>query len=85
MHTSVGKPAAPENRTPVVISFSLQVSVTIAPINVSFPVFSEEVYQPAPLSEKTLPDTFVVHIDALYKDPVIYSIVSGDEKGKLFM
>ncbi|XP_030347049.1 protocadherin Fat 4-like [Strigops habroptila] len=63
------------------LSTSVKVSVTIAPINVSFPVFSEEVYQPAPLSEKTLPDTFVVHIDVLYKDPVIYSIVSGDEKG----
>ncbi|KFQ53199.1 Protocadherin-16, partial [Nestor notabilis] len=38
-------------------------------------------YQPAPLSEKTLPDTFVVHTDVLYKVPVIYSIVAGDEKG----
>ncbi|NWU51437.1 PCD23 protein, partial [Dromas ardeola] len=38
-------------------------------------------YQPAPLSEKTLPDTFVVQISVLYKVPVIYSIVSGDEKG----
>ncbi|NXN47103.1 PCD23 protein, partial [Rhinoptilus africanus] len=38
-------------------------------------------YQPAPLSEKTLPDTFVVQISALYKVPVIYSIVFGDEKG----
>ncbi|KGL94145.1 Protocadherin Fat 2, partial [Charadrius vociferus] len=38
-------------------------------------------YQPAPLSEKTLPDTFVVQISALYKVPVIYSIVSGDQKG----
>ncbi|NXV20394.1 PCD23 protein, partial [Cepphus grylle] len=38
-------------------------------------------YQPAPLSEKALPDTYVVQISALYKVPVIYSIVSGDEKG----
>ncbi|KFV57547.1 Protocadherin-23, partial [Gavia stellata] len=38
-------------------------------------------YQPAPLSEKTQPDTFVVQISVLYKVPVIYSIVSGDEKG----
>ncbi|KFP33983.1 Cadherin-related tumor suppressor, partial [Colius striatus] len=38
-------------------------------------------YQPTPLSEKTLPDTFVVHISVLYKVPVVYSIVSGDEKG----
>ncbi|NXJ55638.1 PCDL protein, partial [Spizaetus tyrannus] len=38
-------------------------------------------YQPAPLSEKTLPDTFVVQISVLYKLPVIYSIVSGDGKG----
>ncbi|NXX83201.1 PCDL protein, partial [Urocolius indicus] len=38
-------------------------------------------YQPTPLSEKTLPDTFVVHINVLYKVPVVYSIVSGDEKG----
>ncbi|NXW28330.1 PCD23 protein, partial [Phaetusa simplex] len=37
-------------------------------------------YQPAPLSEKMLPDTFVVQISVLYKVPVIYSIVSGDEK-----
>ncbi|NXF55277.1 FAT4 protein, partial [Oceanites oceanicus] len=42
-------------------------------------------YQPAPLSEKTLPDTFVVQISVLYKVPVIYSIVSGDGKGKLFI
>ncbi|NWW53582.1 PCD23 protein, partial [Pedionomus torquatus] len=38
-------------------------------------------YQPAPLSEKTLPDAFVVQLSVLYKVPVIYSIVSGDEKG----
>ncbi|KFW64015.1 Cadherin EGF LAG seven-pass G-type receptor 3, partial [Pygoscelis adeliae] len=38
-------------------------------------------YQPAPLSEKTPPDTFVVQISVLYKVPVIYSIVSGDGKG----
>ncbi|NXN24485.1 FAT2 protein, partial [Nycticryphes semicollaris] len=38
-------------------------------------------YQPAPLSENTPPDTFVVQISALYKVPVTYSIVSGDEKG----
>ncbi|NXW01027.1 PCDL protein, partial [Fregetta grallaria] len=38
-------------------------------------------YQPAPLSEKTLPDAFVVQISVLYKVPVIYSIVSGDGKG----
>ncbi|NWT43026.1 FAT3 protein, partial [Chroicocephalus maculipennis] len=37
-------------------------------------------YQPAPLSEKTLPDMFVVQISVLYKVPVIHSIVSGDEK-----
>ncbi|NXD76243.1 PCDL protein, partial [Halcyon senegalensis] len=38
-------------------------------------------YQPAPLSEKTLPDTFVVQISVSYKVPVVYDIVSGDEKG----
>ncbi|NWW85425.1 PCDL protein, partial [Rhynochetos jubatus] len=38
-------------------------------------------YQPAPLSEKALPDTFVVHVGVLYKVPVMYSIVSGDGKG----
>ncbi|NXJ61591.1 PCDL protein, partial [Rostratula benghalensis] len=38
-------------------------------------------YHPAPLSENTPPDTFVVQISALYKVPVTYSIVSGDEKG----
>ncbi|NXI90312.1 CELR3 protein, partial [Psophia crepitans] len=37
-------------------------------------------YQPAPLSEKAPPDTFVVQISALYEVPVIYSIASGDEK-----
>ncbi|XP_021248692.1 protocadherin Fat 4-like isoform X2 [Numida meleagris] len=63
------------------LSTSVKVSVTIAPTNISFPVFSEAVYQPAPLSEKTLPDTFVVQIAAFYKVPVIYSIVSGDGKG----
>ncbi|XP_010573137.1 PREDICTED: protocadherin Fat 4-like [Haliaeetus leucocephalus] len=63
------------------LSTSVKVSVTIAPINISFPVFSEAVYQPAPLSEKTLPDTSVVQISVLYKLPVIYSIVSGDGKG----
>ncbi|KAM6082392.1 protocadherin Fat 4-like [Chlamydotis macqueenii] len=63
------------------LSTSVKVSVTIAPINTSFPVFSEAAYQPPPLSEKTLPDAFVVQISALYKVPVIYSIVSGNEKG----
>ncbi|NXH09240.1 FAT2 protein, partial [Bucco capensis] len=38
-------------------------------------------YHPAPLSAKTLPDTFVVHIIAFYKVSVTYSIVSGNEKG----
>ncbi|NWS67031.1 PCD23 protein, partial [Crotophaga sulcirostris] len=38
-------------------------------------------YQPAPLSEKTLPDTFVVQISVLYKVPVTYDILSGDENG----
>ncbi|KAM7118497.1 cadherin EGF LAG seven-pass G-type receptor 2-like [Ciconia maguari] len=63
------------------LSTSVKVSITIAPINTSFPVFSEAVYQPAPLSEKTLPDTFVVHIHVLYGVPVIYSIVLGEGKG----
>nr|XP_009672244.1 PREDICTED: protocadherin Fat 4-like [Struthio camelus australis] len=63
------------------LSSSVKVSVMIAPINISFPVFSEAVYQPAPLSEKALPDTFVVQISVLYKVPVIYSIVSGDVNG----
>ncbi|XP_009706137.1 PREDICTED: protocadherin Fat 4-like, partial [Cariama cristata] len=63
------------------LSTSVKVSVMIAPINISLPVFSEAVYQPAPLSEKTLPDTFVVQIGVFYKVPVIYSIESGDEKG----
>ena len=68
----------------MVTFFSLQVSVTVAPIDISFPVFSEAVYQPTPLSEKILPDSFVVQISVLYNVPVIYSIVSGNEKGKLF-
>ncbi|NXE92247.1 FAT2 protein, partial [Menura novaehollandiae] len=38
-------------------------------------------YHPAPLRETTPPDTFVVEISVLYKHPVNYSIVSGDEKG----
>ncbi|NWI23472.1 CELR3 protein, partial [Sula dactylatra] len=38
-------------------------------------------YKPAPLSEKTPPDTFVVQISVLYKVPVIYSIVPGQGKG----
>ncbi|OXB76137.1 UNVERIFIED_CONTAM: hypothetical protein H355_005348 [Colinus virginianus] len=63
------------------LSTSVKVSVTIAPTNTSFPVFSEATYQPAPLSEKTLPDTFVEQITVLYNIPVVYSIVSGDEKG----
>ncbi|NXP76107.1 PCDL protein, partial [Ramphastos sulfuratus] len=42
-------------------------------------------YQPAPLSVKTLPDTFVVQISVLYQAPVLYSIVSGDEKGYFFI
>ncbi|XP_009951759.1 PREDICTED: protocadherin Fat 4-like, partial [Leptosomus discolor] len=63
------------------LSTSVKVSVMIAPIDISFPVFSEAVYQPAPLSEKTLPNTFVVQISVSYKVPVVYSIVPGDEKG----
>ncbi|NWW31713.1 FAT2 protein, partial [Panurus biarmicus] len=38
-------------------------------------------YHPAPLSEKSPAETFVVEISALYKLPVSYSITSGDEKG----
>ncbi|XP_054036153.1 protocadherin Fat 4-like [Dryobates pubescens] len=67
------------------LSTSVTVTVVIAPINISFPVFSEAIYQPAPLSVKTLPDTFVVQISVFYEAPVIYSIVSGDEKGYFFI
>ncbi|XP_068868138.1 protocadherin Fat 4-like [Aphelocoma coerulescens] len=63
------------------LSTSVKVSVMIAPMDVSFPVFVEEAYHPAPLPEKTPPDRFVVEISALYKLPVNYSIASGDEKG----
>ncbi|KAM6280962.1 cadherin-6-like [Porphyrio hochstetteri] len=66
---------------PSPLSTSVKVSITIAPIDFSFPVFSEGDYQPAPLSEKAPPDTFVVQIIALHEVPVIYSIVSGNEKG----
>ncbi|NWW80396.1 FAT4 protein, partial [Climacteris rufus] len=38
-------------------------------------------YHPAPLTERTPPDTFVVQISVFYKLPVNYSVVSGDEKG----
>ncbi|NWI52605.1 FAT3 protein, partial [Calyptomena viridis] len=38
-------------------------------------------YHPAPLSERTQPDTIVVHTSALYPGPVNYSIASGDDKG----
>ncbi|KFW81745.1 Protocadherin Fat 2, partial [Manacus vitellinus] len=38
-------------------------------------------YHPAPLSEKALPDTFVVQTSVLYSAPVSYTIVSGDDKG----
>ncbi|NXX87924.1 PCDL protein, partial [Centropus bengalensis] len=38
-------------------------------------------YQPAPLSEKAPPDTFVVHVSVFYEVPVTYGIVSGDGKG----
>ncbi|NXG56129.1 PCD16 protein, partial [Hemiprocne comata] len=37
-------------------------------------------YRPAPLSEKTLPNTFVVQISVLYNVPVIYSMGSGDKQ-----
>ncbi|XP_056344157.1 protocadherin Fat 4-like [Oenanthe melanoleuca] len=63
------------------LSTSVKVSVMIAPMDVSFPVFLEEAYQPAPLAEKAPIDTFVVEISALYKLPLNYSIASGDEKG----
>ncbi|XP_072783487.1 protocadherin Fat 4 isoform X1 [Taeniopygia guttata] len=63
------------------LSTSVKVSVIIAPMDVSFPVFLEEAYHPAPLSEKSPTDTFVVEVRALYKLPVYYSIASGDEKG----
>ncbi|KAK2523218.1 hypothetical protein Q9966_012281 [Columba livia] len=63
------------------LSTSVKVTVVIAPISVSFPVFSEEAYRPAPLSEKAPPDTFVVQISVLYTGPVIYSIASGDGQG----
>ncbi|NXO02255.1 PCD16 protein, partial [Rhinopomastus cyanomelas] len=38
-------------------------------------------YHPAPLSEKTVPDTFVVQISASYEGQVTYSIAPGDGKG----
>ncbi|NXM01763.1 FAT3 protein, partial [Tyrannus savana] len=38
-------------------------------------------YQPAPLSEKAPPDTFVVQTSALHSAPVSYAIVSGDDQG----
>ncbi|XP_043399090.1 protocadherin Fat 4-like [Chelonia mydas] len=63
------------------LSTSVKVSVMIAPINTSFPVFSAVVYQPDALSEKALAGTFVVQISVLYKSPVIYTIISGNEKG----
>lgn len=71
--------------TPMAVSFPLQVSVMIAPMDVSYPVFLEEAYHPAPLSEKTPAETFVVEIRALYNLPVSYSIASGDEKGEPWM
>ncbi|NXM76884.1 FAT3 protein, partial [Serilophus lunatus] len=37
-------------------------------------------YRPAPLSERTPPDTFVVQTSVLYHVPVSYSIASGDDK-----
>ncbi|XP_030052038.1 protocadherin Fat 4 isoform X2 [Microcaecilia unicolor] len=58
------------------LSTSVKVMVTLAPSKLSFPVFSEEIYQPAPLSEKALPGTFVIQITALYNASLIYSIVS---------
>ncbi|KAK2531739.1 Kiaa1841, partial [Columba guinea] len=63
------------------LSTSVKVTVVIAPVSISFPVFSEEAYRPAPLSEKAPPDTFVVQISVLYTGPVIYSIASGDGQG----
>ncbi|XP_059699426.1 protocadherin Fat 4-like [Haemorhous mexicanus] len=63
------------------LSASVKVSVMVAPMDVSFPVFLEEAYHPAPLSEQSPTDTFVVEVRALYKLPVNYSITSGDEKG----
>ncbi|NWR55609.1 PCDL protein, partial [Bucorvus abyssinicus] len=38
-------------------------------------------YQPAPLSEKALPDTFVVQVSASYKVPVLYSVLPADGTG----
>ncbi|KFO88334.1 Protocadherin-16, partial [Buceros rhinoceros silvestris] len=35
-------------------------------------------YQPAPLSEKALPDTFVVQVSASYEVPVLYSVVPAN-------
>ncbi|KAF2987751.1 hypothetical protein EK904_015163 [Melospiza melodia maxima] len=63
------------------LSASVKVSVVVAPMDVSFPLFLEEAYHPAPLAEQSPPDTFVVEVRALYKLPVDYSITSGDEKG----
>ncbi|XP_010132124.1 PREDICTED: protocadherin Fat 4-like [Buceros rhinoceros silvestris] len=60
------------------LSTSVKVSVVIAPISFSLPVFSEAAYQPAPLSEKALPDTFVVQVSASYEVPVLYSVVPAN-------
>lgn len=85
-HPSAGKFFAKAANIPLMaMSLSLQVSVMVTPMDVSFPVFSEAAYHPAPLPERTPPDTFVVEISALYELPVSYSIASGDEKGELLM
>nr|XP_026649047.1 protocadherin Fat 4 [Zonotrichia albicollis] len=63
------------------LSASVKVSVMVAPMDVSFPLFLEEAYHPAPLAEQSPPDTFVVEVRAWYNLPVDYSITSGDEKG----
>ncbi|NXC27366.1 FAT3 protein, partial [Campylorhamphus procurvoides] len=38
-------------------------------------------YHPAPLSERTPPDTPVLHTSVSYSAPVSYTIASGDDKG----
>ncbi|XP_050172457.1 protocadherin Fat 4-like [Myiozetetes cayanensis] len=63
------------------LSASVKVAVTVVPVGVSLPVFSEASYHPAPLSEKAPPDTFVVQTSALHGAPVSYAIVSGDDQG----
>ncbi|CAH2253631.1 protocadherin Fat 4-like isoform X1 [Pelobates cultripes] len=62
------------------LSAFVKVYITIVPSNISFPVFSTDIYRPDPVSDKASPSTFLVQVYALYPTFLLYNITAGNDK-----